>query len=94
MAVRVALTMRTTDSMTGTSTSTPTSQRSSGLHAEQADGRCDCELEEVARPDQCGRRGHAPSDVLAPAEPVGQAGIQVDLDKDRDGEYGVTTGCR
>jgi hypothetical protein len=75
MAVRVALTMRSTDSMTGTSTSTPTSQRSSGLQAGQADGRCDCELEEVARPDQCGRRGHAPSDV---AEPVGQAGIQVD----------------
>ena len=54
-------TIRTTDSITGTSISTPTTVASAapGLEAEQADRRGDRQLEEVAGADQRRRAGDA-----------------------------------
>ena len=49
------------------------------LQAEQADRGGHGQLEEIGRADQRGGRGHAPCDAEAAAQPIGQAGIEIDL---------------
>jgi hypothetical protein len=81
------VTIQTTDSMTGTSISTPTTVASAApdFEAEQADGGGDGQFEEVAGADQ--RRG--PGDAMrspAAVEQIGEAGVEIDLDQDRHGQ--------
>src|SRR5476649_726394 len=54
---------------------------SAGLKPEEADCRGDRELEEIARSNECGGSRDAPCDAKAPAKPIGEARIEVDLDK-------------
>src|SRR5690606_16993498 len=58
------------------------------LQSEEADGGCDRELEEVARPDERRRPGHAVRNTELSVEQVGQSRVQHDLDEDRYGQQG------
>ena len=72
---RVRSTMRTTESMTGTSTSTPTTVASAapGLEAEQRDRGGDRELEEIRGADQRRRAGDVVRHAERAVEPIGDA---------------------
>lgn len=74
----VPFTSRTTDSITGTSTSTPTTVASAAprFDAEQAHRGRDCQLEEMGRADQRGRRRNAPGDAEPAAEPLRETGVK------------------
>ena len=84
----LACVILTTDSMTGTSTSTPTTVASAAPDSKPnrpiAVGHR--ELEEVAGADQGGGRRHAMRDAEPAVEQIGEPGIEVDLDQDRHGE--------
>ena len=79
---RVRNTIRTTESMTGTSTSTPTTVANAApIESQECDRRGDGELEEIRGADQ----GRGTSDIVRDTERtverVGDAGVKIDLDQ-------------
>src|SRR6202035_5376727 len=61
-------------------------ERGARLEAKKRDRSGDGELEEIRGADQGRRAGDIVRDAEGPVEPVGNAGVEIHLNHDRDGE--------